>query len=84
MYSGDARAFGDLITQTNKTQDTLKRIAGYLIKYMPAKNAWYFARYLCYNGINTAVRNRIYWCSYYSDRVYIYTWYGIPYYADPG
>ena len=77
MYSGDARGFGDLLAQTNKTQDTLNRLAGYLIRYMPARTAWNFARYICYNGINTAVRNRIYWCSYRSDRVYIYTWYGI-------
>lgn len=84
MYSGDARNFGDLLAQTNKTQDTLNRLAANLIKYMPAQTAWNFARFLCYNGINSAVRARIYWCSYRSDRVYIYTWYGIPYYADPG
>lgn len=83
MYSGDARNFADLLAQTNKTQDTLNQVAKILIKYAPAGFVWNFLRYICYNGINTWVRNRIYYSSYRSDRVYIYCFYGIPYYADP-
>lgn len=84
MYSGDARNFGDLLAKTNKTQDTLNQLAKVLSRYAPLPVAWNFARLICYNGINSAMRNAIYWCSYHSDRVYIYTFYGIPYRAAPG
>jgi hypothetical protein len=84
MNGADARKYADTLAGTSAFQDRVNKIAEILIKYGTGNNrALQLARLICYNGLGYFMKARIYWCSYQSNRVYIYHKYYLPFYADP-
>jgi hypothetical protein len=84
MNGADARKYADTLAGTSAFQDRVNKIAEILIKYGMGNNrALQLARLICYNGLGYFMKARIYWCSYQSNRVYIYHKYYLPFYADP-